>query len=203
MKFPIVIRVTLIRPDGRGWIGIACFALVLITLAMIWFDRTLLRDDFFKTVSTALIITAWLNGPVGWAYQSTKASSEAQASSARIAEKAAAAAIPTNGELGAWGTSLKAEIAATKSAAALDALEAEHRPNIEAAPPAVAKALRDAFEAQRKVLTEAPPPPTDAVEAARTVASAAGDAADEIEEQADQAPKPAVAPLPESPPWAS
>jgi hypothetical protein len=181
MKSPIIIRIAIVRPDGRGWVGVACFALVLITLAMMWFDRTLLRDDFFKTISTALIITAWLNGPVGWAYQSTKAGNEASASSARIAEQAASAAIPSNGGLGPWATSLIAEIAAIKTATALDALEAEHLPNIDAAPPTVAKALREAFEARRKAL-ETPPPPKDAIDAANQVAGAATDAADKITE---------------------
>ena len=82
------------RPDARGWIGIGCYVLVLILLAMMWADKTLLRDDFFKVIATAIILTAWNNGPVGWAYQATKGGGEAAESSARIAEQAAAAALP-------------------------------------------------------------------------------------------------------------
>jgi hypothetical protein len=62
---------------------------------------------------------------------------------------------PSGGiDLGAWGTSLIAEIAAAKDIATLDPLEAEHAPNIDAAPPAVAKALRDAFAARRKAIED-------------------------------------------------
>lgn len=74
MKWPIVIQVG--KPDGRAWVSIACFVLVLVMLVMMWADRSLLRDDFFKTIATALIITAWLNGPVGWAFQATKGGGE-------------------------------------------------------------------------------------------------------------------------------
>lgn len=82
------------KPDGRGWVGIACFTLVVIVLMMVWFDRSLLRDDFFKSIALAIVLTGWTQGPVGWAYQATKGGAEAAASSARIAEQAAAAALP-------------------------------------------------------------------------------------------------------------
>lgn len=98
MTFPLVIRprIIIIKPmDARGWIGLGCYSLTLILLAMLWGDRTLLRDDFFKVIATAIILTGWNNGPVGWAYQSTKTGSEAAESSARIAEQAASAALPT------------------------------------------------------------------------------------------------------------
>lgn len=102
MTFPIVIRVNFVRPDGRGWVGIACFLLVLLMLLMMWADRSLLRDDFFKTIATALIITAWLNGPVGWAYQATKSGGELANRNADLVQQQAEASPPiapaTNGE---------------------------------------------------------------------------------------------------------
>ena len=95
MTFPIIIRPHVVKPmDARGWIGLGCYSLTIILLVMIWVDRTLLRDDFFKVIATAIILTGWNNGPVGWAYQSTKTGSEAAESSARIAEQAASAALP-------------------------------------------------------------------------------------------------------------
>lgn len=94
MTFPIVI--TIAKPsDARGWIGLGCYILVIILLGMMWADKTLLKDDFFKVIATAIILTGWNNGPVGWAYQATKGGAEAAESSARIAEQAASAALPT------------------------------------------------------------------------------------------------------------
>jgi hypothetical protein len=72
MKMPFVLRVVVVRPDGRGWVGLGCYALVAAVLWMIWQDRTLLRDDFFKVIATAIVLTGWNGGPVGWAYQATK-----------------------------------------------------------------------------------------------------------------------------------
>ena len=92
MNFPIVI--TLAKPqDARAWIGAGCYFLVLLVLGMMWTDKALLKDEFFKLLATAIVLTGWNNGPVGWAYQATKGGGEAAESSARIAEGAAAAAI--------------------------------------------------------------------------------------------------------------
>lgn len=92
MRFPVVIRAA--PGDARGWIGLGCYVLVVVVLAMIWADKDLMKDDFFKLVGTAIILTAWINGPVGWAYQATKGGGEAAESSARIAEAAAGVAPP-------------------------------------------------------------------------------------------------------------
>jgi hypothetical protein len=93
VKRPLI-RVTICKPDdARGWIGLGCYALVLVLLAMMWADKSLLRDDFFKVIATAIILTGWNQGPVGWAYQATKSGGEMAESSARIAEQAATAAV--------------------------------------------------------------------------------------------------------------
>lgn len=98
MKFPITL--TLVAPhDARGWIGVGCYILVLILLGMMWADKDLLKDDFFKVIATAIILTGWNNGPVGWAYQATKGGGEAAESSARIAEAAAANKGPVQTEV--------------------------------------------------------------------------------------------------------
>jgi hypothetical protein len=87
---------SVIKPcDARGWIGVGCYVLVLILLGMMWADKDLLKDDFFKVIATAIILTGWNQGPVGWAYQATKSGGEAAASSARIAEKAAGTSADT------------------------------------------------------------------------------------------------------------
>ncbi len=92
MKFPVTIKI--VKPqDARGWIGLGVFLLVLILLGMMWSDKGLLKDDFFKTIATLIIGTGFINGPVGWAYQATKSGGEAAESSQRIAEKAATAAV--------------------------------------------------------------------------------------------------------------
>lgn len=92
MKSPIVLRYT--HPgDARGWIALGCWMLVLAVLGMIIFERKLLDNDAFLILATAIVITGWVQGPVGWAYQATKGGGEAAESTARIAEEAATAAI--------------------------------------------------------------------------------------------------------------
>lgn len=82
-----MIRFTYTHPtDARSWIGLGCFVLVLVVLAMIAWDRTLLNSDAFLILATAIVITGWNGGPVGWAYQATKGGGEQAESTARIAE---------------------------------------------------------------------------------------------------------------------
>jgi hypothetical protein len=81
-------------PDARGWIAIGCYSLVVVVLAMILFDRKLLDSDAFLILATAIVITGWNGGPVGWAYQATKGGGEQAESSARIAESVAGIATP-------------------------------------------------------------------------------------------------------------
>ena len=76
-------------PDARGFIGVGCFVLVLIVLGMIAIDKSLLDNNAFLVLATAIVITGWANGPVGWAYQATKGGGEQAESSARIAERVA------------------------------------------------------------------------------------------------------------------
>lgn len=79
--------------DARGWIGFGCWLNVILILGMILFDRSLLESDAFLILATAIVITGWNQGPVGWAYQATKGGGEAQESASRIAEEAATAAL--------------------------------------------------------------------------------------------------------------
>ncbi len=79
-------------PDARGWIGIGCYSLTLLVFILIAADKKLLESDAFLILATAIVITGWNGGPVGWAYQATKGGGEQAESSARIAEKVAGVA---------------------------------------------------------------------------------------------------------------
>lgn len=84
------VRIYLVKPhDARGWIALGCYSLVLVVLAMILVAPSLLDNDAFLILATAIVITGWVQGPVGWAYQATKGGGEMAESSARIAEQAA------------------------------------------------------------------------------------------------------------------
>lgn len=37
---------------------------------------TLLNNDFFKVIATAIILTGWNGGPLSWAYAATKSGGE-------------------------------------------------------------------------------------------------------------------------------
>jgi hypothetical protein len=76
--------------DARGWIGLGCYVLVVILLGMMWADKSLLRDDFFKVLATAIILTGWNQGPVGWAYQATKGGGELADKNAETVKQLAA-----------------------------------------------------------------------------------------------------------------
>jgi hypothetical protein len=95
MKFPLTITIKVVSPgDARGWISVGCFMLAVFVLSMAFLDKALLDNNAFLVLATAIVITGWVNGPVGWAFQATKGGGEAAESSARIAEQAATTAIP-------------------------------------------------------------------------------------------------------------
>jgi hypothetical protein len=95
------VRLYFVHPgDARGWIALGCYSLVLVVLGMIAASPSILDQDAFLILATAIIITGWVQGPVGWAYQATKGGGEAAESSARIAEKAAEAAVSAVGPSG-------------------------------------------------------------------------------------------------------
>lgn len=76
--------------DSRGWIAAGCFLLVLAVLGIIVADKTLLESDAFLILATAIIITGWVQGPVGWAYQATKGGGELAERNAHLAERVVA-----------------------------------------------------------------------------------------------------------------
>lgn len=81
-------------PDARGWIGVGCYSLTILVFVLIAADKKLLESDAFLILATAVVITGWNGGPVGWAYQATKGGGEQAESTARIAERAAGVAPP-------------------------------------------------------------------------------------------------------------
>lgn len=81
-------------PDARGWIGLGSFALTVAVLAMVLFDRTLLRDDFFKVIATAIILNGWNSGPLAWAYAATQAGGDLAKRNQDIVERQASKPVP-------------------------------------------------------------------------------------------------------------
>lgn len=90
MKIPLVKVIGLTAPDARGWIGFGCYSLTVMIFAMILWDRKLLESDAFLILATAVVITGWVQGPVGWAYQATKQGNEQAQANSRIVENNAA-----------------------------------------------------------------------------------------------------------------
>lgn len=76
-------------PNARDWVGIGTFALTVMLLWMMKGDPQLMRDDFFKTLTTLIVGTAFVNGVVSWAYGSTKSGTEAAESNAKAVVSAA------------------------------------------------------------------------------------------------------------------
>lgn len=79
-------------PDARGWVGISVVGMSVMLLWMMT-DPQIREDEFFQTIATLVIGTGFVGGVVSWAYAATKGGGEAAESSARIAERAAAAAL--------------------------------------------------------------------------------------------------------------
>lgn len=63
-------------PDARGWIGVGSWLLTVGIFILIVSDKSLLNSDAFLILATAVVITGWVNGPVTWAYGSTKGGGE-------------------------------------------------------------------------------------------------------------------------------
>lgn len=90
MTRPLV-SITFVKPtDARGWIGLGCFVLVLVVLAMIAIDKELLNNNAFLVLASAIVLTGWNQGPVGWAYQATKSGGELADKQADIIKERAA-----------------------------------------------------------------------------------------------------------------
>lgn len=79
------------RIDARGWIGIAVFILTIMVLWMIAKIPELRKDDFFKVLATAIVLTGFIQGVVGWAYTATKQGGELAQKAADIVQQSATA----------------------------------------------------------------------------------------------------------------
>lgn len=79
------------RIDARGWIGIAVFVLTIMVLWMVAAFPELRRDDFFKVLATAIVLTGFIQGVVGWAYTATKQGGELAQKAADIVQQSATA----------------------------------------------------------------------------------------------------------------
>lgn len=76
-------------PDARGWIGISVFALTVMVLWMVAVFPELREDEFFKVLATAIVLTGFVQGVVGWAYTATKQGGELAERNANIVEQSA------------------------------------------------------------------------------------------------------------------
>ncbi|MEA1071299.1 hypothetical protein [Sphingomonas sp. LY160] len=72
--------------DARGWIGLGVFLLVVMLLWMMAAFPALRNDEFFKTIATLIIGTAFVNGVVSWAFAATKQGGELADRNATIIE---------------------------------------------------------------------------------------------------------------------
>ena len=81
-------------PDARGWIGLGSYLLVVLVIVLIWADRTLLDNDFFKVIATAIVLTGWNGGPLSWAYAATKNGGELADRNASLVEQQAQSSPP-------------------------------------------------------------------------------------------------------------
>jgi hypothetical protein len=93
-------------PNGRGLVGLATFSLTVMVLWMVQSDLTLRKDEFFKVIATAIVLTGFINGVVAFFYSQNQLNSEASRTSQTFAEsmgkqadatKAAAESIPPSG----------------------------------------------------------------------------------------------------------
>jgi hypothetical protein len=74
-------------PNSRDWIAIGTFVLTVMLLWMMKGDPELMKNDFFKTIATLIIGTGFVNGPVAWAFSTTKSGTEAAESNAKVAQQ--------------------------------------------------------------------------------------------------------------------
>jgi hypothetical protein len=79
-------------PDARGWVGLSVFVLTVMVLWMVAAFPELRHDEFFKVLATAIVLTGYVGGPVGWAYSATKQGGELAERNASIVEQSATAA---------------------------------------------------------------------------------------------------------------
>lgn len=81
--------------DARGWVGIGVYAMSVMILWMMAAFPELRQDEFFKTIATLILGTAFVNGVVSWAYSATKAGGEMADRNQRLVEDQARQAGPS------------------------------------------------------------------------------------------------------------
>lgn len=81
-------------PDARGWVGIGIFTLTVMVLWMLVAFPELRHDEYFKTISTAIVLTGFVNGVVSWAYSATKTGGDLAGVNADIVKRQANASPP-------------------------------------------------------------------------------------------------------------
>lgn len=82
------------RIDARGWVGIGVYLMAVMVMWMLAAFPELRQDEFFKTIATLIIGTAFVNGVVSWAYAATKGGGELADQNAAIVRRQAEANPP-------------------------------------------------------------------------------------------------------------
>lgn len=58
--------------DARLWVGLGIYALALLVIGLYVSIDVLREDEFFKTIATLIVGTAFVNSVVQWAFGATK-----------------------------------------------------------------------------------------------------------------------------------
>jgi hypothetical protein len=83
-------------PDFLGWVAIGLFGQSSALFAMMCFYRGLTENQGFMTLASAVIVTGWIGGAVGFAYTAGKRDGEQAATISRAVDAMAATAASGN-----------------------------------------------------------------------------------------------------------
>lgn len=67
-----VLPAILQKTDGRGWLAVGCFALVILVLILVAVDATLRKDDLFKMLAQGLVLTAFIGLVLSFFFTASK-----------------------------------------------------------------------------------------------------------------------------------
>lgn len=97
----------------RQWVTIALFVLAFFIVGLMAFDPSLRRDDLFKVLAQAVVLTAVVNGIVAFHFSSNKGDEDKTKNTGaafRAIEAAATGVAPATGPAGTEDDPLKTEI---------------------------------------------------------------------------------------------
>lgn len=116
MKFPQI--------GERQWVTIALFALGFYIVTLMAFIPELRKDDLFKVIAQAVILTAVVNGIVAFHFSSNKGSETARENTGKLADAITAVATGTPPAPDGGGAQLFADGAQAAADTAQDVADA-------------------------------------------------------------------------------